>query len=148
MKEKITPAQLENSYMEFTQNFPKWMPDGVTNIDLALMAQMGVLEHGSVEEEGYDKIAEYFNVIETADKVTLFNDKFAIWIVPKLVDNIPKTLTFIALLTKQSPHLEVVFCTEGVYNTPRYILKILHHFLNEVADTEKIISSIDKPKAS
>ena len=35
-----------------------------------------------------------------------------------------------------------------VYNTPKFILKVLEHFLTEVIDTEAIISSINRPKQS
>ena len=50
----------------------------------------------------------------------------------------------IALLQNNKPHLEIVYQTSGVYNTPRYILKVLQHFLTEVLDTEAVISSIGK----
>jgi hypothetical protein len=59
-----------------------------------------------------------------------------------------QTMTFIALLQNTKPHLEIVFATSGVYNTPKFILKVLEHFLTEVIDTEAIISSINRPKAS
>ncbi|HSX12412.1 MAG TPA: hypothetical protein VLF61_02880, partial [Rhabdochlamydiaceae bacterium] len=74
------------------------------------------------------------------------NEQFAIWIVPRVVDNITSTLTYIALLYQNKPHLEIVFSTAGVYNTPKYILKVLQHFLIEVIDTEAIISNIGKKK--
>src|SRR6202021_1307793 len=85
--------------------------------------------------------SNYFHVVETDDKVTLYNDQFAIWIVPSLVNDNPTTMTFVAMILQRKPHLELVFSTSGVYNTPRYILKILQHFLSEVIDTESIINS-------
>jgi hypothetical protein len=38
----------------------------------------------------------------------------------------------------------LVFSTAGVYNTPKYILKVLQHFLSEVLDTEAIIIAMGK----
>jgi hypothetical protein len=90
----------------------------------------------------------YFQVLETPDKVTLFNEQFVVWILPKVVQEIPLTLTFIGRLQTTKANLELVFSTTGVYNTPKFILKVLEHFLTEVIDTEAIISSINKPKAS
>ena len=146
MSDMINPTHLEDSFKEFSQNFQKWIPDGIIPVNLTLLNTLGLLNHEKLEHSSSDNLMHYFHVMETPDKVTLFNDKFAIWIVPKLVNEAPSTLTFIALLQKNKPHLEIVFSTEGIYNTPKYILKILQHFLTEVIDTEKIISSIeDKP---
>lgn len=148
MEDKIDPIRLEEAFKEFTDNFQKWMPDGIISVNLNVLNQLGLLNHKDFEPASIDSLTHYFHVMETPDKVTLFNDRFAVWIVPKMVDNSPTTLTFIALLPNNKPHLEIVFSTEGVYNTPKYILKILQHFLTEVNDTETIISNIDKPKAS
>ncbi|NDD58317.1 MAG: Ty1/Copia family ribonuclease HI, partial [Chlamydiae bacterium] len=56
------------------------------------------------------------------------------------------TLAMIALLQNNKPHLEIAYSTSGVYNTPRYILKILQHYLVEVLDTEAILSLMNKKK--
>lgn len=142
----LDPIILENAFQEFTKNYPNSPPDGVMKVDLALIHELGLLNYDQLENTSTENLMHYFHVLETPDKVTLFNEQFAVWIVPKLVDNSPTTLTFIALVPKgQKLHLEMVFSTSGVYNTPRFILKILQHFLTEVIDTEKIISAMDKP---
>lgn len=140
----INPVQLEESYKEFSQNLTQWVPDGIITVNLGLLQELGLLDHAHFEYSKQDDITHYFHVIETLDKVTLFNEQFAIWIVPKLVDETPSTMTFISLLHQDKPHLEIVFSTSGVYNTPKYILKILQHFLTEVIDTEAIIATINK----
>lgn len=143
----INPIQLEEAYKEFTQNFNKWVPDGVLSVNLSLLHELGLLDNAQFEQTTTtDHLSQYFHVVETDDKVTLFNEQFAIWIVPKLLDNNPTTLTFIALLNANKPHLEIVFSTMGVYNSPKYILKVLQHFLTEVLDTEALISAIGKKK--
>ncbi len=141
----INPNQLEDAYREFSQNPVKWVHDGIINVNIALLNDLGLLSNAQLEQNlTTDNLSHYFHVIETVDKVTLFNDQFAIWIVPKTVDSLSSTTTFIALVTQNKPHLEIVFSTTGVYNTPKYILKILQHFLTEVQDTEALISSIGK----
>ncbi len=140
----INPSQLEDAFKEFTQDFTKWVPDGVMTVDLALLQELGLLNYNHLEQGTTDSLMHYFHVVETPDKVTLFNEQFAIWIVPKSSEELPLTMTMIALLHNSRPHLEIVFSTSGVYNTPRFILKVLQHFLTEVIDTEAIISSIDK----
>lgn len=140
----LNPSQLEDVFKDFTQNFQKRAPDGVISVNLAVLQELGLLNLANFEQPPPDSLMHYFHVVETPDKVTLFNEQFAIWIVPKMVDDSPTTLTFIALLLNNKPRLEIVFSTEGVFNTPKYILKILQHFLTEVIDTESIISSIGK----
>ncbi len=140
----VNPIQLEEAYKEFTQNLQKWIPDGVISVDLTLLHELGLLSFAELEQATQDPISHYFHVIETSDKVTLFNEQFAIWIVPKSEEPTPSTLTFIALLHAGKPHLEIVFSSSGVYNSPKYILKVLQHFLTEVIDTEAIIAAIGK----
>ncbi len=142
----ITPKQLETAYQEFVHDLNKWIPDGITTIDLHVLNQLGLLQHEKLDTPYTDTISRYFQIIETDDKVTLFNEQFAVWIVPKLIEGKPITLTYIALLQQDYPHLEMAFSTAGVYNAPKYILTILHQFLKEVVDTEAVISSIDKKK--
>lgn len=147
----INPSLLEEAFKEFSLNFQKWVPDGVIDVNLNLLQELGLLKHIELEQTSTDDLMNYFHVIETPDKVTLFNEQFAVWIVPKMVNETPTTWTYVALIPKGQqpplqPHLELVFSTEGVYNTPKFILKVLQHFLSEVVDTEAIISSIEKPK--
>jgi len=138
-------TQLDEAYKEFSRNLSKWVPDGVITVNLNLMQELGLLNNAELDEiSNTGTFSDYFHVLETDDKVTLFNDKFAIWIVPSVVAEMPVTMTFVSLLIQEKPHLELVFQTTGVYNTPKYILKILQHFLTEVIDTESIISSIGK----
>jgi hypothetical protein len=142
----INPMRLEESYEEFSRNLVKWVPDGIITVNMELLHELGLLHHDQFEQAHTDDITHYFHVVETPDKVTLFNEQFAIWIVPKLVDENAATLTYIALLNSNKPHLEIVFSTTGVYNSPKYILKVLQHFLTEVIDTEAVISAIGKKK--
>ncbi len=135
--------KLEKAYQEFTYNLNKYLPDGIVKIDLPLLKQFNLLNKTPEEEkELQDQLPFYFHVIEHQDKVTLFNNQFVVWIVPKIVDEMPLTLTLIALVAKDNVHLEIGFSTFGAYNTPKYVLKVLRHFLSEVIDTEAEISAI------
>ena len=141
----INPGILEEAYREFSKNLIKWVHDEIIHVDMKLLSDLGLLNNKELEESVSDAhLNHYFHIIETPDKVTLFNEQFAIWIVPQIVEEIPTTTTLIALLPSSKPHLEIAYTTSGVYNTPKYILKILQHFITEVQDTEAIISSIGK----
>lgn len=140
----ISPIQLEEAYKEFSQNWRKWAPDGILPVNISLLQDLGLLNFSHFEPSPSDDISHYFHVIETIDKVTLFNEQFAVWIVPKANEGSPSTLTYIALLQAGKPHLEIVFSAAGVYNSPKHILKVLQHFLSEVIDTEATISAMGK----
>jgi hypothetical protein len=141
----VNPIKLEEAFQEFSLNLPKWAPDGVISVNLGLLNDLGLLNNAYLEQPAPENISHFFHVLETPDKITLFNDQFAIWIVPKAEEASPSTLTFIALLQgTNNPHLELVFSTTGVYNSPKYILKVLQHFLSDVMDTEATIASMNK----
>ena len=143
----MNPIQLEEAYKDFTENFQKWAPDGFINVNLQLLQDLGLLNKAALENSDSESLSPQFHVIETSDKVTLFNKQFAIWIVPQVDTELPSTLILISLIQNLKPHLEIVYTTSGVYNTPKYILRVLQHFLTEVLDTEAIISSINKKKS-
>lgn len=141
----LSPQKLEKYYKEFTKNLNKNLQDGVTEISLDLLKKLGLLEQSEEEEkEQQTQFPFYFHVIENKEKVTLFNNQFVVWIIPKVVDEVPTTLTLISLVRQDKLHLEMAFTTSGVYNSPKYVLKVLRHFLSEVIDTEEEIASISK----
>jgi len=142
----INPIQLENAYKEFSEDFSKWIPDGLIQVNLQFLQEMGILAQAE-DPSSTNSLTHQFHVIETHDKVTLFNEQFAIWIVPQTQTELASTMILIALLQKKKrPHLEIVYTTAGVYNTPKYILKVLQHFLADVIDTEETLAMIHKKK--
>lgn len=144
----INPNILENAYEEFSKDPRKWLHDNIIQVDMKLLSELGLLNSKELDKTVSDAyLNQHFHIIETPEKVTLFNEQFAVWISPELLDDIPTTTTFIALLQNNKPHLEIVYTTSGVYNTPKYILKILQHFLAEVQDTETVISSFGRKQA-
>ena len=142
----MTPSELEKAYHEFSENFQKCAPDGIIEIDLEALCEMGLINKEDFDHEDPDEVTHYFHVLETPDKITLHNDKFAIWIVPKIINDVSTTHTYISQIhkNKNKPHLELVYANAGVYNTPKFILKVLQHFLIDMIDTDAVISSIGK----
>jgi len=140
----LNPIQLEEAYREYTANLSNWAHDGVITIDLPMLHELGLLEHLPDEPDESEDLTQYFHVIESIEKVTLFNEQFVIWIIPKTEEETPMTYVLIALCSQPKPALEVVFTTAGVYNTPRYVLKVLQYFLVDMIETEATLTSIEK----
>jgi hypothetical protein len=144
VKAMLNPVQIEEAYKEFVGNLPSWAHDGVTNIDLKFLHEQGLLESLQDDKGESDDLTQYFHVIESVEKVTLFNEQFIVWIIPKMEGEQPVTYVMIALNHPEKAHLEVVFATNGVYNTPRYVLKVLQHFLEDMLETEETLTLFEK----
>ncbi len=138
----LNATQIEVAYKEFMGDLSKWIPDGVISIDLQFLHDRGLLSN--IGSEDVDDLTQYFHVVESVEKVTLFNDQFVVWIVPKVVDEMPITYVLIALHQEDKARLEVVFTTYGVYNTPRYVLAVLQHFLADMLETEATLTLFEK----
>lgn len=140
----LNPIQIEEAYKEFINSLPDCAHDGVIHVDLHFLQELGLLNHLQDDPNDPNDLTQYFHVIESVEKVTLFNEQFIVWIIPRMEEVSPITLVLIALNYQNKVQLEVVFATSGVYNTPRYVLKILQHFLVDVLETEETLISFEK----
>src|SRR3990167_130981 len=111
----MNPILLEEAYKDFTQNLSKWAPYGCIEVNLQLLQNLGLLKNWEVNSSGPEFLTQQFHVVETHEKVTLFNEQFAVWIIPQTHTEIPSTLVMIALLQNERPHLEIIYSTAGVY---------------------------------
>ncbi len=139
----LNPTQIEETYKAFVNSLPQCAHDGVIPVDLHFLQELGLLNHFQ-DEEAEDDLTQYFHVIESSEKVTLFNEQFLVWIIPKMDHSVPSTFVMIALNHPDKANLEIVFTTSGVYNTPHYVLKILQHFLLDVLETEETLIHFEK----
>jgi hypothetical protein len=140
----LNPVQIEEMYKEFMGNLPTIAHDGILEINLNFLHDEGLLTALQEDKSDPDDLTQYFHVIESVEKVTLFNEQFIVWIVPKMNGDQPLTYVLIALNHQDKPHLEIVFLTKGVYNTPRHVLKVLQHFLVDMLDTEATLTLFEK----
>jgi hypothetical protein len=138
----IKPEKLEEYFEKFIEDPNYWIQDESIDINLEMLKDWGLLNQTEEEENLLqDQFPFYFHVLENDSKVTLFNNQFIVWIIPEIMDENPCTKVMIALIKDHDLKLEIVYNTIGVYNTPKYVLKTLRHFLTEVIDTEEEISS-------
>lgn len=139
----ITPESFEEWFHDYMITFPKCVHDGIIAIDLSFLHSIGLLKCKSSESDISKSLTDYFHVIESWEKITLYNKRFLIWIVPKIIEGIPSTHTFICVISENVPQLEAVFSTSGIYNAPRLILKILEYFLKDIEENEELITRIE-----
>ncbi len=140
----LNPIQIEEVFKEFVGNLPNWAHDGIIPVDLKFLHEESLLNSLHEDKGDPDDLTQYFHVIESVEKVTLFNEQFIVWIIPKMEGDQPTTFVLIALNHPEKANLEIVFLTKGVYNTPRYVLKVLQHFLVDMLETEATLTSFEK----
>lgn len=130
-------------FQKFSGNVLRWIPEGLINIDLALLQRLDLLNYNKKELERDPSLTRYFHVIEGNDKVTLHNDFFVVWITPDKRGNQPVTYALVAIKRANELHLELGFIASGVYNTSRLVLRVLEKLLNEIEENEAIITKME-----
>lgn len=137
-------AQLEANFQRYTANLESFAPDGIVEINLDLLRQMDMLDVFNKQAETEEqKLPRSFQVMETPEKITLFNDDFAIWIVPGNVDGLAVTHILIGTHKEEEPiNLEIVLSASGVYNNSKMVLRVLDALLKEIKETEDELRNI------
>jgi len=130
------PQQLEVFFKRYMLNLNQFLPDGIIEVNLDLLKDLDLLQDQPINETN---LTQSFYVVESSDKLTLFNDRFAVWIVPQLIEELPITYTLIALQAASAPQLEMAFSTSGPYNHSNLVLRILEKFLDQIEENEQSI---------
>jgi hypothetical protein len=137
----VDPHELEDAFLRFTKNLSHWIPDGFVQIDLQLLQGLDLLHsdigEGDAEE---DSLTYYFHVIESDDKLTLFNEEFVVWIIPD--GDHATTYALIARYDVGILQLEMGFAAAGVYNSSELVLKVLEQFLLEIKENDALIEEM------
>jgi hypothetical protein len=139
----MSPARLEEVFCEYMNNLDGYAADGVMEVDLPLLHSLDLLRDWDEPSET-EMLTHYFHVIETQEKLTLFNEQFAAWIIPYAIESEPVTLTLVAAVGEEMPHLELAFMTTGVYNTSRTVLKVLERIIQDIRETESVLARLSQ----
>lgn len=138
-------SELDGYYKKFLENLSSWTPEGIYFINLELLHRFDLLHFQPNAEYKDPSLTRYFHIIESPEKVTLFNDEFVVWIIPDRANQIPLTYALIALNRgDQELQLEVTFIASGIYNSSKLVLKVLEKFLTEIQETEAMLSQFQK----
>ena len=71
--------KLEELYQKFYRNLGNYLQDGIVKVDLTLLKRFNLLNRTPEEEkELQSQFPFYFHVIESSEKVTLFNNQFVV----------------------------------------------------------------------
>lgn len=136
-------SKIEEYYNFYVNNLNYLIPDGIYEVNLDLLKNFDLL-HFKYPENRNAMLTGYFQVIESKEKITLFNEEFIVWIIPKRIHDVPTTHTLVAIINEAVPKLELAFITTGVYNSSMIVLKILEKFLIEIKENETLLNQIKK----
>lgn len=139
----MDPDLFEERFELYLNDLSHYLPDGIFEVDLSLLQMLGLL---SPMEEFYDEaegLTHSFYVVESKEKLTLYNQRFIVWIVPQVIDQETKTITFVASNSQKVHPLEMAFCTSGIYNHSGLVLRILEKYLQEIEENERELDRLN-----
>lgn len=133
-------SALDTVYENIITHLVAMVPDGIIDVNLDLLRELGLLQ----EPMEATSLTRYFHVIETPEKITLFNESYVVWVVPTLLDGESVTLVLIALNNVSLERPEMAFIVSGVYNTSKMVLRVLEKFLHNIQETEDVLTKLQK----
>lgn len=133
--------EIEEYYVDKVKKIFKSIPEGVVPVDLELLLKLNLLHFQPIQPK--HELTHYFHVIESEEKITLFNERFIVWIVPEIMESTAVTYTIIALNHPVAPHLELVFSALGVYNNSHFVMAVLEKILDDIQENELLIEHLE-----
>lgn len=137
---------LEEYYKKFIKGLNSWIPECIYVVNLELLHHFDLLHFQPQIEHPEPNLMCYFHIFESAEKITLINDEFIIWIMPEKGD-LQQNLTYIFIALNRGdrePQLEVVFIASGVYNSSKLVLRVLEQFLIEIQEMENTLTKFQE----
>jgi hypothetical protein len=152
LKEKgvlvVSIEQLDAFFQKLSTQTGELFPDGIVDINIKVLHDLHLLSEDppTIHEAPPSSLLQ---AIESEGKITLYNEKFALWIVPQANTFPPTTITFIARKSGETITPEVAFRTQGIHNRSKTILRVIDRFLTEIQETESVIARLEEaPPAS
>ncbi len=134
-------AELDVTYGQFMKNLAKCIPDGILHVDLPFLQKLNLLTEEAIAASS-PSLTRFFHVVESKEKITLFNEQFVIWVVPEKENDEPTTLVLVAMDDKGKLRPELAFATSGIYNTSKLVLRILEKLLLEIQENEELLGQL------
>ncbi len=130
----MEPGDLEDRFHYYWAHLRELLPDGILSVNVELLQELGVDPTQSPENE---ELSQGFYILESMDKLTLFNDRFTIWIVPQWEDQAP--MTYLLIASNPKNRLEVCLSTSQEYNHSGLVLRVIEKVLEELDENDQEI---------
>jgi len=144
----VTSIEELDAFFEHLQiNAAELLPDGVLDVNIKTLHALHLLTD-EPSETGPAPVAHLLQAIESGGKITLFNERFVLWIVPQQEVHPPSTIIYVAQRTEDNDiKPEMGFRTAGIHNRSKTILRLIDKFLTDIQETESFISELEHNSA-
>lgn len=134
--------ELNRAFDKVMLEFPHQPPESIIEVNLDLLDSIGLTDEGEYinPDEAFERS---FKVMESANRITLYNSQFVIWVIPELIGGMPATYALIGIRERDSVKLEVVFLARGPFNSSRLVLRLLDRYLTDIQENEEIIHKME-----
>lgn len=138
----VSIEQLDIYFDNLTKNTKDLLPDGILDINIKTLHTLHLLS----EESSIDEVPEslLLQAVESEGKITLYNERFALWIVPQVGASPSATVVYVATHNDVEVKAELGFRTTGVHNKSKTILRLIDRFLADIQDTDSIIAGFEQ----
>jgi hypothetical protein len=131
-----------NSYYEYlTSHTTQLLPDGIANVDLHLLHSLNILTPHPIPQSSSAR--DLLQAIEEGGRITLFNDRFVLWIVPQNEVYPASTTVILARCNNNKISPEIAFKTAGIHNQSKTILELIDRYLIEIQETEEVLEQLE-----
>jgi hypothetical protein len=141
----ISIEQLDAFFEYLLSHTSELLPDGILEINLKTLHSLHLLSDENGVPGGAPP-STLLQAIESGGKITLYNERFALWIVPQKNADPSSTVVFIARRTDDGLRPEAGFRTTGIHNRSKTILRLIDRFLADIQETETVISKFEHPQ--
>lgn len=132
-----------NAYYEYLNDHTSdILPDGIIEVDVKTLQNLDILN--SHEPLGSTPAKELLQAIESGGRITLFNERYILWIVPQSENFPPSTTVILARCVKNEIKPEVGFRTCGIHNQSKTILQLIDRYLSDIQETEVLLEQLEK----
>lgn len=140
----VNIEELDGFFQELSAHTGEMLPDGIVDINVRVLHDLRLLsEDPPVVHE--TPPSSLLQAVDSGGKITLYNEKFALWIVPQANASPPTTITFIARRAESTITPEVAFRTQGLHNRSKTILRLIDRYLTEIQENESVIAGLESP---
>lgn len=140
----VSIEELDAFFEHLSENSSEMLPDGILDINIKTLHSLRLLAE-TPEETASMPVSHLLQAIESGGKITLFNERFVIWIVPQQNVQPPTTIVYVAQKDDDTDSIrpELGFRTSGIHNRSKTILKLIDKFLADIQETETVLSQLE-----
>lgn len=140
----ISLFRTEQVFQDLIRNLPHYLHDAIIQIDDYQLRILGLCDKQLNQPPDQDHSFCRFCVAESGEKLTLINESFISWIVPKWNQLTGETLILVATYQGCDIQLISALVLGGERNSPNAVLKVLERVLIDVWENNLLCTLLGK----